>query len=250
MDSTPKILVTTSWDDGHPLDMRIAEVLARRGMRGTFYVPMRPVAGDVITRSQMRDLLDMGMEIGSHSMTHPILTELSVKDIDREMRDSRVMLEDILGIEIPSFCYPRGRFNRRVAGRAAKAGYRVCRTTVDFQTGLDFDPVRMPVSLQLFPQDQSTHYRHTLRHRNWRGLWNWHSRWGAESDLEKLLARMVGALRKNGGVFHIWGHSWEVDQSGLWQVLERAADLLGPMPESVHLTNSQVLDAALARRTP
>src|SRR5690242_7109708 len=116
MDPTPKIVITTSWDDGPPLDMRVAETLARHGLRGTFYVPLRAVAGSVVTRSQMLELVGMGMEIGSHSMTHPILTELSNRDIDREMLQSRVMLEDLLGMPIPSFCYPRGRFNRRVAG--------------------------------------------------------------------------------------------------------------------------------------
>src|SRR5688500_11915407 len=34
-------IVTTSWDDGHPLDIRLAEMLARHGVAGTFYVPLR-----------------------------------------------------------------------------------------------------------------------------------------------------------------------------------------------------------------
>jgi hypothetical protein len=32
--------ITTSWDDGHPSDLRVAELLIKHGLRGTFYVPM------------------------------------------------------------------------------------------------------------------------------------------------------------------------------------------------------------------
>jgi hypothetical protein len=33
--------LTASWDDGHPLDFRIADMLERYGLTGTFYVPSR-----------------------------------------------------------------------------------------------------------------------------------------------------------------------------------------------------------------
>src|SRR5579884_1732902 len=175
-------IITTSWDDGHPLDLRVASVLARHGVRGTFYVPFRAVAGRLLSVSQMRELLAMGMEIGSHTVTHPVLTRLPLDEVDHELRDSRRMLEDLLGREVTSFGYPRGKFNAMVAQRAALAGYRICRTTVDFQNGLQFDPVRMPVSLQLFPHPASTFWRHAIRYRNWTGIWNWRRRYRGETD--------------------------------------------------------------------
>ena len=151
MSTSARRIVTTSWDDGHPLDMRVASTLARHGLRGTFYVPVQPVAGQVIGVTEMQELMAMGMEIGSHTVTHPVLTELPVPALDREVRDSRKSMEDALGIEVTSFCYPKGKFNARVVRRAVLAGYRVCRTTVDYHTGLRFNPFRMPVSLHLFP---------------------------------------------------------------------------------------------------
>ncbi len=36
----PATFITTSWDDGHPLDFRVAELLSKYGLRGTFYIPM------------------------------------------------------------------------------------------------------------------------------------------------------------------------------------------------------------------
>jgi peptidoglycan/xylan/chitin deacetylase (PgdA/CDA1 family) len=240
MRTSSRPVVTTSWDDGHPLDLRVAAVLARYGLRGTFYVPLLPVAARVLGRTEMRELLDMGMEIGSHTVTHAVLTELPDAEADRELSNSRRMLEDSLGVEVSSFCYPKGRFSTRITRRARLAGYRLCRTTVDFRTGVHFDPVRMPVSLQLFPHGASAYYRHALRHRNWRGLWNWRGRFGGATELEGLASRMLDRIREHGGVFHLWGHSWEIEERGLWPLLDRVAAMLAGLTEAVRLTNREL----------
>lgn len=233
-------IITTSWDDGHPHDLRVAGMLARHGLRGTFYVPLRAVKGRVLSPAEMRELLGMGMEIGSHTVTHPVLTEISMKQVDRELRDSRRRLEDMLGREVTSFCYPAGRFNHHIAQRAAEAGYRVCRTTVDFQTGMHFDPVAMPVSLQLFRHRPATHYRHALRHRNWSGLWRWRHGLGGETDPVRLTAQIVATAPDRGGIFHLWGHSWELEEHGLWLAFNRIAASLGTLAGGVAVTNGEV----------
>jgi len=237
-------IITTSWDDGHPLDLRVAAVLTRHGLRGTFYVPLMPAAGRVVNRSQMRDLVDMGMEIGSHTVSHAVLTGLPAAEVDRELLISRCRLEDLLGMAVTSFCYPKGKFSSRIARRAKLAGYRLCRTTVDFHTGAHFDPIRMPVSLHVFPHNSGAHYRHALRYRNWRGLWNWRGRLGGATDVEGLAAGMLNRILKRGGIFHLWGHSWEIEERGLWPLLERLAAMLGGLREARHLTNTNVWQAA------
>src|SRR5260370_19336390 len=143
-------------------------------------------------------------------------------------------------MEVTSFCYPKGRFNPRVSRRAALAGYRVCRTTVDFHTALRFDPARMPVSLHLFPHSKSAHWRHALRCRNWSGLCNWCGRLGCEMDLERSALRMLDSVSRQGGVFHAWGHSWEIEEHGLWPVFERVAGLMGRIADAVPMTNREV----------
>ena len=47
-------LVTTSWDDGHPLDIRLAEMLARYGVLGTFYIPMHYGRRPVVTEDEIQ----------------------------------------------------------------------------------------------------------------------------------------------------------------------------------------------------
>ena len=240
---------TTSWDDGHPLDMRVAEILHRNGLLGTFYTPIQPVYGGLLNPAQMRELMQMGMEIGSHTVTHPILTELDNAALDREMIDSRRGLQDVLGVDITSFCYPKGRFNGRVSSRAALAGYRVRRTTVDLHTSMPVEGDDMTVSLHLFPHTRNTYYRHAMRYHNWTGLWNWFSRFDAETDLEKTAVHMLASVAKRGGVFHLWGHSWELEAYNLWPTFERIARIMGNfarmIPNTVAATNRDLGDAAV-----
>jgi peptidoglycan-N-acetylglucosamine deacetylase len=47
---------------------------------------------------------------------------------------------------------------------------------------------------------------------------------------------------KNGGVLHIWGHSWEIEKFHLWGVLEEALRCIANLPEVLYLTNSHILD--------
>src|SRR5205823_412027 len=97
-----RTLVTTSWDDGHPLDMRTAELLKSYGVTGTFYVTTGPVKRRQLALSELRALADMGMEIGSHTLTHPILPRLEKNTIFQELDGRKKQLEDLLGREVTS----------------------------------------------------------------------------------------------------------------------------------------------------
>src|SRR5437879_4356222 len=90
-------IVTTSWDDGHPLDMRLADLLASYNMVGTFYIPLHYTKFSVMTRAQMLTLRNMGMEIGSHTLSHTRLTTLEKDQALHELVESKNTLEDMLG---------------------------------------------------------------------------------------------------------------------------------------------------------
>ncbi|MDZ7808679.1 MAG: polysaccharide deacetylase family protein [Gracilimonas sp.] len=55
---------------------------------------------------ELKHLHNEGFEIGAHSCTHPKLTEIPMKEAEREVRESKENLEKLLGSEIHSFCYP------------------------------------------------------------------------------------------------------------------------------------------------
>ncbi len=86
-------------------------------------------ARKLLTLVQIRELQRYGVEFGSHSLTHPWLPDLPDKELHREVRDSKLRLEDLLGIEIASFAYPSGGVDQRVRSAVAAAGYKTSFTT-------------------------------------------------------------------------------------------------------------------------
>jgi len=73
---------------------------------------------------ELRTLSDAGWEIGSHTASHPRLTQLSDAEARRELVESRQTCEQHLGTACSSVAYPYGDCNVAVADIAAAAGYR------------------------------------------------------------------------------------------------------------------------------
>ncbi len=239
-----RVIVTTSWDDGHPLDLRIADLLARLGMRGTFYTPIEYSRCARMSAAQIRDLSHMGMEIGSHTVSHPRLTRLPDHAVLRELRESKDALEQMLDGQVLSFCFPEGKFSRRFAPHLRAAGYHLARTTMAFRTESDFDCYAMPVTFQLWPHSRQILLRHALKEGNLSGLTNWISRWRGETDLVQLADRVLDSIASTGGILHIWGHSWEIDQAGLWPLLEEVLQRIAQRPGVDYVTNLELLNGA------
>jgi hypothetical protein len=61
----PETIVTTSWDAGHDLDMRLAERLSAYALKGTFYVALNHPGPKNTSDEKIRGPHAMGMEIGS-----------------------------------------------------------------------------------------------------------------------------------------------------------------------------------------
>src|SRR5208283_3028025 len=80
-------VITTSWDDGHPLDLRMAELLAKYRLTGTFYVP-RSSQKPVMNPSQIRDLSD-SFEIGAHTLEHIAIDSLPDAEARKQLSGSR-----------------------------------------------------------------------------------------------------------------------------------------------------------------
>ena len=79
------VIVTTSWDDGHKRDIRLASLLRKYGVGGTFYICPEThefPAAERLTSDEIRELAGE-FEIGAHTMTHPHLSRLDA-DAARE----------------------------------------------------------------------------------------------------------------------------------------------------------------------
>jgi peptidoglycan-N-acetylglucosamine deacetylase len=241
---THPAIVTVSWDDGHPSDLRVAELMAKRRIRGTFYVPAsngKDVLGKpVLNAGELRELGTMGMDIGSHTVTHANM--VTCKEPLRELSESKGRLEEAISLPVQSFCYPGGAFNYRTSLLAREAGFKLARTTVAMRTACEFDPFRMPVTLKFHPRSRMIHLGQLAKTANLRGLLNWSFKWGMEVYLEDLVNHMIEYVSQRGGIFHLWGHSWEIDSMNLWQRLDRVLEHLSNRPSVNYVTNYEALE--------
>jgi peptidoglycan/xylan/chitin deacetylase (PgdA/CDA1 family) len=78
---------------------------------------------------QIRQWLQAGHSIGSHTLTHARVTRLSVRDAREEIVASKKKLEDTFGVAVEDFCYPYGDWNGVVRDLVIEAGYRTACTT-------------------------------------------------------------------------------------------------------------------------
>ncbi len=96
---------------------------------GAFAVGLSPeVARDpdplkTLTWDDLRDFADRGIEVGSHSMTHPLLTAISDEELRTELVDSKERIETELGRPCRVFSYPFGGEDSRVRAAVQAAGY-------------------------------------------------------------------------------------------------------------------------------
>jgi peptidoglycan/xylan/chitin deacetylase (PgdA/CDA1 family) len=84
-------------------------------------------AHPMMTVEQIKNLSHMGFEIGAHTVSHPILRELTDIDAEREIRTSRQELQALTGQKVEMFAYPNGRpgedYDLRHAKMVRDAGF-------------------------------------------------------------------------------------------------------------------------------
>jgi peptidoglycan/xylan/chitin deacetylase (PgdA/CDA1 family) len=106
-------------DDGRPLDVERLSGSAHHDDRRT------------MTWDELREVVEMGIEVGSHTISHPRLSELSDADLRMELRASKEKLEDELQRRCEFLVYPFGDQDSRVRAAARAAGYSAA--FADFQ---------------------------------------------------------------------------------------------------------------------
>jgi len=104
--------------------------------------------GSMMRRNDLLGLATSGYTIGCHTHTHPDLTGLSEAEIEREVKGSKQILEDLLGQRVGAFCYPYGACNSRAARVVRQSGFDVAFTVDLGGVSLGDDPYglkRVPV---------------------------------------------------------------------------------------------------------
>jgi peptidoglycan/xylan/chitin deacetylase (PgdA/CDA1 family) len=142
--------VAITFDDNYRSVLEVAKpILDRHGFPGTLYVPTdwvgeaRPMSWPGIDRwvgtehepelcsltwDELRGLDAAGWEIGSHTCSHPHLTEVDDAQLAHELRSSKALIEAELGRPCTSLAYPYGDWDERVHTAAQEAGYAAAGT--------------------------------------------------------------------------------------------------------------------------
>ncbi len=193
--------------------------------------------------SQLREL-STTFDVGGHTLSHMPLPRLREDAAWNEIRGCKDWLEDLLGRPAISFCYPQGKCNRQLGSLVAKArfvGARTCQFNLNcFPT----DPFQAGVSTHAFSHSVAVQVRHSLLQRNFRGLHGFVTINRMTSDWETHFRRVLDWVEINGGVAHLYLHSWEIQQKNEWDKLARVFRDAA----RVTITNGELFSLATAKR--
>jgi peptidoglycan/xylan/chitin deacetylase (PgdA/CDA1 family) len=138
-------------------------ILQRYGLSATVFLPTAFIGEEprqfksrnCMTWDEIRELHDMGIKFGSHTMTHPRLVDLDWVEIEKELRDSKSEIERRLSTPIRTFAYPYAfpqadtLFVGRLSRLLGHCGYECCVTTkVERARAIEYPFVlpRLPVN--------------------------------------------------------------------------------------------------------
>jgi peptidoglycan/xylan/chitin deacetylase (PgdA/CDA1 family) len=207
-----KHAIFTTWDDGQLADLTVAALLKKHGFRGTFLMN----SGSKVM-GQLGELEALGMEVGSHSWSHPHYHLAGAARCLAESVQMRKKLEALLGHPVISFAYPFGyqpAYDERgdyVVRSLEAAGYWFARTTASGPNRID--TIKEPLKLSA-----DTHFN---------------------GGGDRITKRFNELTQEEGTVFHVWGHSYELAGTGE-ATLEAVLAGIGGRPDVWYTTGGEV----------
>ncbi len=128
-----------AFDDGYQcVGDHAVEILAEFGFRASVFFPTgylgktndwdHQVYGlkfKHLDRTGLKRLVDAGWELGSHTVSHLSLLDIAYERVERELVNSKAVLEDTSGQSVVSISFPFGRYNQSILDQAIAAGYKL-----------------------------------------------------------------------------------------------------------------------------
>jgi peptidoglycan/xylan/chitin deacetylase (PgdA/CDA1 family) len=195
--------IIASWDDACFHDLRLAELMKKYNIPTTFYWPYNLEkcvnVGRVKKFLTMEQCVDLSkeFEIGSHTVTHHYLTKINLKQARNEIFESKKLWEDKLGKEVTKFCYPRGYSNSFIKILVKNAGYKEARSTKIGCLTVSEDPFETKTTVHVGVD------RVEYKNRSW-----------------EIFAREMIKEATEDSIYHIMGHSWEIEEFSDWNNFE------------------------------
>ena len=121
------------WLRSLPRERRDASMRTLFTMLGV--VPPAEDPSLMLTWDQVRTMARQGCRFGSHTVSHPILSQITIPEVTREVSDSKRMIENAIGQPVTTFAYPSGRaqdYSPEVIDLVRQAGYKAAVTNTTF----------------------------------------------------------------------------------------------------------------------
>ena len=127
----PEKSVLITFDDGYLDNYKAAwPILKKYDLVATFFIITSTVDNaSSMTWDQLRELVKGGNSIGSHTVNHSDLAKLSDVQQEKELRESKKTLDEKLGINVKSVCYPSGKYNEGTVRILPTLDYKIAVTT-------------------------------------------------------------------------------------------------------------------------
>jgi peptidoglycan/xylan/chitin deacetylase (PgdA/CDA1 family) len=141
-----------------------------------------------------------------------------------DIKAGKDFLESILGKQLRSFAYPYGAYTEQVQKAVLGLGFMVARTTERFSIAFSSEYSELPTTVHV-----NTHVSDVLLLPHYRTL-----QW------QKLARYFFDQVMEKGGVFHLWGHSWEVNKYNEWENLEAVLEYISNREDVEYVSNGEL----------
>lgn len=192
-----------------------------------------------MTNAQITELAKQ-YEIGGHTINHIRLYRQNEALLRTEVEGSFNWLKELLGYDPVSFCFPGGIYNGPAVAAVFNSGYKLARTTELLSIHYSSDEKLISTTLQVYEHSGFTYFKHLVKRSKWINLVKWLSL-NSLDNLVKLSEDYLNEVLKKNGCFHLWGHSWEIEENRLWKKLEEIFKAISNRPDFTYIQNKQVL---------
>ena len=100
----------------------------------------------------------------------------------------------------------------------------------------------MPTTIHFSKRSHLSHLKQGVRELNFVGLYKWLLNYKLKTNPLELSLKLLDHLSKTGGYFHLWGHSWEIEEQNLWDDLEKFFVEISKRKNIFYLTNYEVVE--------
>jgi peptidoglycan/xylan/chitin deacetylase (PgdA/CDA1 family) len=142
--------VTLTFDDATADHRRVASYLAERALPAVFFATVERVGlTRYLTAANLRELVSEGHVVGSHALHHRRFDQLSAREVQAEVAESKRRLEALVEHPVPFFAAPGGSRHPALARALLVAGYHAARSTrwgLYTSHGRRFDIPAIPVT--------------------------------------------------------------------------------------------------------